>query len=541
MTLSFMNSERGGGGGGGRKPETHAEETRVLLETMVSDIQARCAQNEAEAFKELPRYTLLMELGRCVKYLTPPEVETAISCMAQLESQVVTDALTGVANRRGLDLTLHRLTSALKREKEQHPPFVFAIVDIDFFKKVNNVQGHDVGDQLLTQVAAIISDTLRPSDRVYRIGGEEFAIVLSNTNSQQAGIALERVRQAIAEQTQQTVSIGYSQYQPSQKVTDEDNHNLEILLNEADLAMYGAKNSGRNRLADYALLTAEQKMLVKPTPVEIAKKDLTHHKPWPNLVLPDQTGAEIYQKYQQIEQPFGAISTLQVLFCKALSQVPADQFVNEQAEQLPQISAALALFEKLSDTDELTQLLNRRALDRDLAAHLSEITRQNPEQTKKALLVIICDLDNLTKLNTDCGHLGADAVLRAVANILKKSLRTGTDKPYRFGGDEMAILAELSPSANGFAENSMVFLERCRQAILTEAQTEAQKVLLSLGLTELKEKIAQATITMTFGATIVEQSSLNSEKRLEPDTVFQQADTALREAKLEGKNRFKLV
>jgi diguanylate cyclase (GGDEF)-like protein len=162
------------------------------------------------------------------------------------------DGLTGIANRRRFD---QLLSAEFNRAERYARPLSVTMIDIDHFKRVNDTYGHPVGDRVIRAVAQTIAETLRQSDRVARLGGEEFGIVTPEVTPAGALALGERLRKRIEELTIKgdtaidggftsvtvTVSIGIAAWdgrQPSEAAQ---------LLKRADEAMYRAKESGRNR------------------------------------------------------------------------------------------------------------------------------------------------------------------------------------------------------------------------------------------------------------------------------------------------------
>ncbi len=156
----------------------------------------------------------------------------------------MTDALTGLYNRRYFDTTVER---EFLRSKRYHSDLTIAIIDIDFFKKINDTYGHLCGDYILKEVAYLIMDNFRKTDIVFRYGGEEFVALLTETSAQNSRIPLERLRKTIEsykftyenKEINLTVSIGAAQ---------NNFDGTTEFLNEADKALYEAKNTGRNRI-----------------------------------------------------------------------------------------------------------------------------------------------------------------------------------------------------------------------------------------------------------------------------------------------------
>jgi diguanylate cyclase (GGDEF)-like protein len=157
----------------------------------------------------------------------------------------MTDELTGLFNRRSFDNSFEKEFLRAQRYKNNLTVVMF---DIDLFKSINDTFGHPCGDFILKQVANASLQTFRKTDTVFRFGGEEFVVILTETDIEQAKIPLERFRKTIEtlgltyqdKAVDVTVSVGACQY--SDKFS-----NKEELLKQADDALYEAKNNGRNR------------------------------------------------------------------------------------------------------------------------------------------------------------------------------------------------------------------------------------------------------------------------------------------------------
>ena len=156
----------------------------------------------------------------------------------------LTDALTGLYNRRHFDNTVER---EFMRSKRYGGDLSLAIIDIDFFKKVNDTYGHLCGDYVLKEVAYLIMDNFRKTDFVFRYGGEEFVVILTETDIKSSQIPLERLRKKIEEYPfvfngqplNVTISTG---------VSSNNAEDMETFLDNADKALYRAKQAGRNRI-----------------------------------------------------------------------------------------------------------------------------------------------------------------------------------------------------------------------------------------------------------------------------------------------------
>jgi len=187
----------------------------------------------------------LVLLGAACRYAftTAAQAETL---QHELERLAQTDSLTGLANRRHFMLQAEKELSRTVRYGGQ---LAVLMVDIDLFKKTNDTYGHSAGDLVLQTLSGIFGHELREVDIVGRLGGEEFAIVLPQTDGASAVEVAERLRQSVADTAtirpqglpiHFTVSIGVAVQQGST--------NIEILLSQADSALYEAKRTGRNRV-----------------------------------------------------------------------------------------------------------------------------------------------------------------------------------------------------------------------------------------------------------------------------------------------------
>ena len=170
--------------------------------------------------------------------------------LVEAKQEATTDALTGIANRKAFELRLRRAVAANKGVAVPAPVSVL-LLDIDHFKRFNDTHGHKVGDLVLRLVGRVLTDNLKGRDTAARYGGEEFAILLAGASLSAATVVGEQIRQALGttQLTQRregdrlgrvTVSVGVAQHRPGDSVA--------ALVERADLALYRAKHTGRNRV-----------------------------------------------------------------------------------------------------------------------------------------------------------------------------------------------------------------------------------------------------------------------------------------------------
>lgn len=205
-------------------------------------LQIRFANGAVVQFrcKALPDGGRLLTYGNVSELAQQADVLERLACA---------DGMTGLNNRRHFLVLAEIEWSRFKRYGR---PLAFLMVDIDLFKSVNDKYGHDVGDEVIKSVAQILQNHKRVSDIVGRLGGEEFALILPEATLDSAAAAGERFRQLVADHAVSikeqrlsvTVSIGVT-------ACHERTSGIDELLKEADVALYEAKRSGRNRVCRF--------------------------------------------------------------------------------------------------------------------------------------------------------------------------------------------------------------------------------------------------------------------------------------------------
>jgi diguanylate cyclase (GGDEF)-like protein len=168
-----------------------------------------------------------------------------------------TDALTGVGNRRTFDETIESMFGLHARYKTA---FSIALIDVDHFKQVNDTQDHLKGDKILARIGEILLEQARDTDVVTRYGGEEFVVLMPQTDLVAAAMAGERLRANIQSQIEVTVSIGISAAAEFLAAPD--------MMEAADKALYQAKEMGRNRVCIFDGGTIVDADVVKETTAE---------------------------------------------------------------------------------------------------------------------------------------------------------------------------------------------------------------------------------------------------------------------------------
>jgi diguanylate cyclase (GGDEF)-like protein/PAS domain S-box-containing protein len=245
----------------GRWPEVDVTEAlpawsrRVLEEEIVPALRVSTSWSgelavRTPAGEEIPISAVVVahrDRDGAVEYVTAicRDISERKGFEQRLAHQATHDALTGLPNRV---LLLDRLAVAMSRRPRHHQPLAVLFCDLDQFKVVNDSLGHDIGDRLLTTVAARLAAVVRPGDTVARFGGDEFVILCDDLGNEDVALSIaERVARVLTEpidvgarELVVSTSIGIAFHRP-------DHHRPEDLIRDADAAMYRAKERGRNR------------------------------------------------------------------------------------------------------------------------------------------------------------------------------------------------------------------------------------------------------------------------------------------------------
>jgi len=233
--LSFDNEDEAIAIQIGKKSHHSCHYKLVLMEEDLGEIQL--TRNKRFSEDELRQLESLLGM------LVYP-VRNALLFRRALQT-AYTDPVTGINNRMAMDTSLRHDIELARRQKH---PLALLMLDVDYFKQVNDGHGHLVGDAVLKQLTDCIIECIRRSDNVFRYGGEEFNVVLNNTSREGAHLLAERIRQAVAHhgficnelKLHITVSIGVAML--------ETHDGIPELIEKSDQALYRAKNAGRNRV-----------------------------------------------------------------------------------------------------------------------------------------------------------------------------------------------------------------------------------------------------------------------------------------------------
>lgn len=260
----------------------------ILLDVMLPDIDGYEISRRIKGNEELPFIPIILVTARdstqdkvmgldagADDYLTKPinfpELEARVRSMLrikrlqdeleeknrELERLSISDGLTGLYNHRRIHGLLHE---EFERAQRTGDKISVAMFDLDRFKSVNDTYGHPAGDRVLQEMATVLRESAREIDRIGRYGGEEFMVILPETDIEDAAVFVERVRREVArrpfdieldEPLHMTISVGVATY-PNESIDSP-----ETLVKIADNALYAAKTGGRNKAVRFDQMTAE--------------------------------------------------------------------------------------------------------------------------------------------------------------------------------------------------------------------------------------------------------------------------------------------
>lgn len=206
---------------------------RMMISSMVT-ATFEMAQNTKELENNLAR--------------SKDQITKLNSSIESIRAESMTDALTGIANRKKFDATMERETVATRQSSEE---LCLLLCDIDYFKKFNDTHGHQTGDQVLRLVAGILKNSVKGRDLAARYGGEEFAVILPNTSLHDASTVADQIRRAVANKELVKKSTGEKLGRITLSIgvaTLHANDTIESIIARADKCLYAAKDAGRNNV-----------------------------------------------------------------------------------------------------------------------------------------------------------------------------------------------------------------------------------------------------------------------------------------------------
>ncbi len=229
-----------------------AEETHVCVPVIIGGNVGGVVQFVCERPESCQVTDLENKIGRARQYIIEAQpVLEAKRLMRTLKDSAFRDAMTGLYNRRFLEESFENLIAGVLR---RGTTLGLMMCDLDFFKQTNDQYGHDVGDMVLKETSNVIRKSVRSSDLVIRYGGEEFLVLLIDTKPEDSIAVAEKIRDSIEKSkvkitggfVQKTISIGISEFPI-------DTQNFWEAVKYADVALYKAKERGRNKVLRFAM------------------------------------------------------------------------------------------------------------------------------------------------------------------------------------------------------------------------------------------------------------------------------------------------
>ena len=238
-------------------PETDDKTRYQIRQAMRENISIRTqilnyAKDGSELWMDINFVPLFDDNDTLVYYVAIERDLTELKKLQfELEDMAKTDSLTGMATRQAF---MQRANGEFNRARRYNRPLSIIMIDLDHFKSINDKYGHAAGDNVLSQIGMKCHSSLRDSDFLGRIGGEEFVLLLPDTTQASAVLVAERMREELCNTTvyldkQNTLNITASFGVASMKKDDPD---FKDMLHRADVAMYNAKHDGRNQVTSAA-------------------------------------------------------------------------------------------------------------------------------------------------------------------------------------------------------------------------------------------------------------------------------------------------
>ena len=402
-------------------PGTPPDPEALCVVPLINDGEAIGSMNigrigrEEAYFSETDFELIKLFAGQASIALRNAEAHQAVSIRAE------TDALTGLGNHGSFQRYLSDLLESAEAEAPDAPRIGLLMMDLDRFKDYNDRLGHPAGDALLQAIGSAITTAARTGDRVFRYGGDELALVLSDVDAADAAVVGDRIRRAVArlsaaEATPVTITVGAAAF-PA------DAPDKNALITAADTALYHGKRSGENRVVRFADVPSEMRDL-RGTLDQLARAALMH---------PEEAGA-VEHLVEKAARLGGADTqsddaTRSVFLTVARSLDPR-KATSRHADRVGRLASEMA--ERLGCTQEETEVI-------ELAARLHEVKSIGRTE------------------------LGAMRSLREVGEVIAGVRQLAEGRPRRRVRDSTSLATEIVSAANAYDEMAHASSARRRQ------------------------------------------------------------------------------
>jgi diguanylate cyclase (GGDEF)-like protein len=367
----------------------------------------------------------------------------ASGAFVQVEARAAHDRLTGVANRETLITTLN---SEIERATRHHKWLSVAFIDIDRFKPINDTYGHHTGDGVLREIAGVIRDNIRASDLFGRYGGEEFMLILPETNPEDATVLAEHLRRIVMEHPIRvapqgsvtvTISVGVAGDVGSQLQADR-------LVDQADAAMYAAKSLGRNRT--YRYRAVDDNAPVRRAPISAERRAAaTAIGQWASDTAAEALASVLAPQPHHRGQPSDMIASLATGIALELG-LPHEEIERIRIASLLHDLGKLAVPTEILDKPTTLSDLDWQAIGEH--PRIGQVILEQASSLREAVPVVLHHHEHFNGSGYPHGLRGKEiplgARIVAVADAYHAMIH---DRPYKTARDHQAALHELRVNA----------------------------------------------------------------------------------------------
>lgn len=367
----------------------------------------------------------------------------ASGAFVQVEARAAHDRLTGVANRETLITTLN---TEIERATRHHKWLSVAFIDIDRFKPINDTFGHHSGDSVLREIAGLIRDNIRASDLFGRYGGEEFMLILPETNPEDATVLAEHLRGLVMEHPMQvaqqqplrvTISIGVAGDVGSQLQADR-------LVDQADAAMYAAKSLGRNRT--YRYRAVDDNAPVRRAPISAERRAAAEAiGQWASDTAAEALASVLAPQPHHRGQPSDMIASLATGIALELG-LPQEEIERIRIASLLHDLGKLAVPPEILDRPSTLSDLDWQAIGEH--PRIGQVILEQASSLREAVPVVLHHHEHFNGSGYPHGLRGKEiplgARIVAVADAYHAMVH---DRPYKTARDHQDALRELRVNA----------------------------------------------------------------------------------------------
>jgi diguanylate cyclase (GGDEF)-like protein len=367
----------------------------------------------------------------------------ATGAFLQVEARASHDRLTGIANRETL---LTTLVAEVERAARHHAWLSVAFIDIDRFKPINDSYGHKSGDAILRQVASLLADNIRASDLLGRYGGEEFMLILPETQPDEAVVLAEKLRNLVAlhplliagqQRLQVTISIGVAGDVGSQL-------QIDALVDQADAAMYAAKSLGRNRT--YLYRAIDENAPVRRAPISSEHRHAaTAIGRWANDTATEALASVLAPQPHHRGRPSDMIASLATGIALEMG-LPLEEIERIRVASLLHDLGKLAVPSEILDKPSALSDGEWQAIGEH--PRIGQVILEQASSLREAIPVVLHHHERFNGGGYPHGLRGNEIPIGArIVSVADAYHAMVHDRPYKTALDHEAALAELRANA----------------------------------------------------------------------------------------------